>query len=74
MRSTYSITMEAIQAVFEDDRLREKFTNPRMDKAICEERERGDLWREIAKRHRKSEQYCRDVMRRADVLYRIWLA
>jgi hypothetical protein len=45
-----------------------------MDKAICEERERGDLWKEIAKRHRKSEQYCRDVMRRADVLYRIWLA
>ena len=74
MRSTYSITMEAIQAVFADARLRKKFTNPRMDKAICEERERGDLWREIAQRHRKSEQYCRDVMRRADALYRIWLA
>lgn len=74
MRSTYSITTEAIQAVFADARFRKKFSHPRMDKAICEERERGDLWREIAKRHRKSEQYCRDVMRRADALYRIWLA
>ena len=74
MRSSYSITTEAIRAVFADARLRKKFTHPQMDKAICEERERGDLWKEIAKRHRKSEQYCRDVMRRADVLYRIWLA
>lgn len=74
MRSRYSITTEAIQAVFADARLRKRFSHPRMDKAICEERERGDLWREIAKRHRKSEQYCRDVMRRADALYRIWLA
>ena len=74
MRSRYSITTEAIQAVFADARLRKRFSHPRMDKAICEERERGDLWREIAKRHRKSEQYCLDVMRRADALYRIWLA
>ena len=74
MRSRYSITTEAIQAVFADARLRKRFSHPRMDKAICEERERGDLWREIAKRPRKSEQYCRDVMRRADALYRIWLA
>lgn len=74
MRSTYSITTEAIQAVFADAHLRKRFSHPRMDKAICEERERGDLWREIAKRHRKSVAYCRDVMRRADALYRIWLA
>ena len=74
MRSRYSITTEAIQAVFADARLRKRFSHPRMDKAICEEQERGDLWREIANRPRKSEQYCRDVMRRADALYRIWLA
>ena len=68
------MTQRIIDSVFADERLRKKFTHPRMDKAICEERMRGDLWKDIAKRHKRSCFYCREVTRRVMRLYKIWLA
>lgn len=68
------MTQKMIDSVFADEGLRKKFTHPRMDKAICEERMRGDLWKDIAKRHRRSCFYCREVTRRVMRLYQIWLA
>lgn len=58
-----------IDAVFADRRLRKKFTHPRVDKAICEERMAGAMWKDIAKRHRRSCFYCREVTRRVMRLY-----
>ena len=63
------MTQTAINAVFADSRLRKKFTHPRVDKAICEERMRGELWQVIARRHKKSCFYCREVTRRVMRLY-----
>ena len=64
----------AIDAVFADRRLREKFSHPRMDKAICEERLAGTMWKVIARKHKKSEYYCQEVVRRAKRLYEVFIA
>lgn len=67
------MTQDAIDAVFADERYRSKFTSPRRDKAICEERMAGMMWKVIAKKHEKSEYYCREVVRRAKRLYEVFI-
>ena len=37
------MTQAAIDAVFADERYRRKFTSPKRDKAICEERLAGEM-------------------------------
>lgn len=68
------MTQAAIDAVFADERYRRKFTSPRRDKAICEERLAGVMWKVIARKHKKSEYYCREVTRRAKRLYEVFIA
>ncbi|MBP3667421.1 MAG: hypothetical protein J6K29_10295 [Clostridia bacterium] len=68
------MTQAAIDAVFADERYRRKFTSPRRDKAICEERMAGMMWKDIARKHKKSEYYCREVTRRAKRLYEVFIA
>ena len=68
------MTQADIDAVFADERYRRKFTCPQRDKAICEERLAGELWKVIAKKHKKSEYYCREVVRRAKRLYEVLIA
>lgn len=67
------MTQAAIYAVFADERYRKRFRSPRRDKAICEERLAGWMWKDIARKHKKSECYCREVAARAKRLYRIFL-
>ena len=68
------MTQAAIAAVFADARYRRKFTSPKRDKAICEERLAGAMWKVIAKKHEKSEYYCQEVVRRAKRLYAVFIA
>jgi hypothetical protein len=67
------MTQAAIDAVFADERYRRKFTSPQRDKAICEERLAGEMWKVIAKKHKKSEYYCQEVVRRAKRLYEVFI-
>ena len=67
------MTQAAIDAVFADERYRRKFTCPQRDKAICEERMAGMMRKVIAKKHEKSEYYCREVVRRAKRLYEVFI-
>jgi hypothetical protein len=67
------MTQAAIDAVFADERYRSKFTSPRRDKAICEERLAGEMWKVIAQKHKKSEYYCWEVVRRAQRLYEVFI-
>lgn len=68
------MTQAAIDAVFADERYRSKFTSPQRDKAICEERLAGEMWKVIAQKHERSEYYCREVVRRAQRLYEVFIA
>ena len=52
------MTQAAIDAVFADERYRSKFTSPQRDKAICEERPAGAMWKVIAKKHEKYDFLC----------------
>lgn len=68
------MTQAAIDAVFADEQCRSKFINPKRDKAICEERLAGTMWKVIAQKHEKSEYYCQEVVRRAKRLYEVFIA
>jgi hypothetical protein len=68
------MTQAAIDAVFADEQYRSKFTSPQLDKAICEERLAGVMWKVIAQKHERSEYYCQEVVRRAKRLYEVFIA
>lgn len=67
------LTQEMIDSVFADPKLLKKFSHPRKDKHICERRLAGELWHDIAKRCRMSEYYCRQVLRKVDRLYKVFI-
>ena len=70
----YKITPDMIDSVFSDPKLIKKFTHPRKDKHICEMRLAGAYFSDIAKRCRKSEYYCRQVIQRVVRLYQVFLS
>lgn len=67
------ITQHMIDSVFSAPNLRRKFTNPRKDKAICEMRLSGAIYTDIGKRYRKSQSYCLRVVRKAVLLYTVFI-
>lgn len=67
------ITREMIDSVFSDQYLCKRFTNPRKDKAICEMRLSGAIYTDIGKRYRKSQTYCLRVVRKAVLLYTVFI-
>ncbi len=72
-QTTQRITQEMIDTVFSKKDLRNKFTHPRKDKAICEMRLSEMIYTDIAKRYKVSQFYVIQCVRRVARLYRVFV-
>lgn len=64
-----NITQEMIDAVFDDPKLRKKIKNPKKAKKVCEMRLTGAFYTDIGKKHKVSQYYCVQCVRKVDRLY-----
>ena len=67
------ITHDVIDAVFSQPSLVKKFSHPRKDRRICEERANGENLNAIGKRHKQSATYCGRIVRRAIMLHALYV-
>ena len=73
-RAKMQVTQKMIDSVFSEPKFRKKFSHPLKDKHICEMRVNGAIYKDIAKRYRMSEYYCKQTVARVARIYTVFLS